>query len=243
MQQFKSLTIAAAIAAVALNAQAAHHEEMGNKPVAKGWIMASCGELDAFMDYIEKHMAADGVFVPDRYVGLGFTMDGGESDDYATVSMVTPGTPAAEVLQEGDVFVTVDGVDATWENRDKLTFRGEPGEPVQGVIRRDGKEMAVEVSRGIIATKNDKARSLRGLTMADADEWPTNSCKVHELVEEGNVVYAHFTYEESENDTGIDFTESVVSRFEFNDDGKIMKAWQRGESRFVLEQLGYTISR
>jgi hypothetical protein len=35
----------------------------------------------------------------------------------------------------------------------------------------------------------------------------------------------------------------IVSRFEFDDAGQVVRLWGLGESRFVLEQQGYTISR
>ena len=162
----------AAVATIALTATAVfagdHHGPKDHKKVAKGWVKSSCGELAPFIAYVEKHMADDGKFKPARYVGLGFQLDS-DPEDEMRVEMVTPDTPASKVLKEGDVFVSVNGVPATYENRDKMTFRGKPGEPVPAVILRDGKEMKIEVNRGVIAAVSDKERSLKGLRLADAD--------------------------------------------------------------------------
>ena len=214
----------------------------GHKEVAKGWFDASCGELDQFTAYIEEHMADDGVFVPSRYVGFGFSLDSDPKDEMR-VEMVTPGTPASKVLKKGDVFVSVNGVASTYENRDKMTFRGKPGEPVPAVILRDGEEMEIEVKRGIIAAVNDKARVLEGLSIADAENWPSDSCKVVEVVAAGNVVYLHGKYSDTETETGYKFKGQAVMRFEFNDAGQVSKAWGLGEDQFILEQLGYEITR
>ena len=43
--------------------------------------------------------------------------------------------------------------------------------------------------------------------------------------------------------SGISFENRIITRFVFNDDGKVAWVSGRGESRFVLEQIGYTIAR
>ena len=242
MHKIATRALLATALCAATVANAGHHEG-DNKAVAKGWWDASCGSLEGFIAYVDKHMADDGVFLPDRYVGLGFQVDSDEGDNFGTVMRVTPGTPASEVLMEGDKFVSVNGMAMTVENRDKTTFRGAPGEAVSAVIMRDGKEMAIEVNRGIIAVESSKAQSLANLELADAENWPSDSCNVMEAVQEGNVVYVWGDYTETEADTGIQFTAMGVTRFEFNDEGKISRAWNLNEERFVLEQLGFNISR
>ena len=237
MQTFIRCATAATLAMISASVFASGHKE-----VATGWFKASCGELDQFKAYIEEHMADDGVFIPDRYVGFGFSLDS-DPEDEMRVEMVTPGTPASKVLKKGDVFVSVNGVPSTYENRDKMSFRGKPGEPVPAVILRDGEEMEIEVKRGIIAAVNDKERVLEGLSIADADDWPSDSCSLAEVVAEGNVVYLHGKWSDTESETGYKFTGQVVMRLEFNEAGQVSKAWGLGEDRFVLEQLGYQITR
>ncbi|WOJ95419.1 PDZ domain-containing protein [Congregibacter brevis] len=243
MNKYKCLAVSTALLCANSTAFAAHHEGPGNKGVAEGWFEASCGDLAGFIEYVDTHMADDGVFSPDRYVGLGFTVDNDEGEDFATIMSVTAGTPAASVLKAGDQFVSVNGMASTYENRDKTTFRGKPGEPVKAVIVRDGKEMSVEVNRGIIAAKNEKSTVLKNLGMANADDWGTGECRVLEVVAEGDVVYMATEYSDTETETGYPYTSRQVNRMKFNADGKIVEATAIGEDRFVLEQLGYTISR
>jgi hypothetical protein len=229
MQTFIRWAAAATLAMISAGVFAAGHEgSNGHKEVAVGWFNASCGELDQFKAYIEKHMADDGVSIPARYVGLGFQLDSNPEDEMR-VEMVTPGTPASKVLKKGDVFVSVNGVPSTYENRDKMTFRGKPGEPVPAVI--------------VIEAMNNKERVLEGLGIADADNWPTDSCSLVEVVAEGNVVYLYGKWNDTESETGYKFKGQGISRFEFNEAGQVSKVWGLVESRFVLEQLGYTITR
>jgi hypothetical protein len=243
MQTVIRWAAAATLAMITSTVFAGHHEgPEGHKKVAADWMKAACGELAPFVSYIEKHMADDGVFMPARYVGFGFQLDS-NPDDEMRVVMVTPDTPASKVLKEGDVFVSVNGVPSNFENRDKMTFRGKPGEPVPAVVLRDGKEMEIEVNRGVIEAVNSKARVLEGLKLADAEDWPADSCSVVEVVAEGNVVYVHREWSDTESETGYKFKQRDITRFEFNEAGKVSQLWGLGESRFVLEQLGFTITR
>ena len=241
--RFIGWAAAATLAMISTGVLADGHEGSGGqKEVATGWFNASCGELDKFIAYVEEHMADDGVLIPARYVGLGFLLDSNPKDEMR-VEMVTPDTPASKVLKKGDVFVSVNGVPATYENRDKMTFRGKPGEPVPAVILRDGKEMEIEVERGVIEALNNKERVLEGLSIADADNWPTESCSLVEVVAEGNVVYLHGKWSDTESETGYKFKGQGISRFEFNKAGQVSKLWGLNEDQFILEQLGYTITR
>lgn len=219
------------------------HGKGGNlKEIARGWVEASYESPEALSAYVKQHMAENGVVVPERYVGFGFAFDP-KNDEEMVVARVTPGTPAADVLEEGDRFVSVAGTPATFENRDKLTFRGKPGETVPAVIERNGKQREIEVARGVIAVETPKSELLKNLTMADAEEWAVESGDIIELVQEGNVVFLVSEIEDTEADTGIPYVERSIQRFEFNDDGKVTKAWGLREDGFVLEQLGFTITR
>ena len=219
-----------------------HGEENARKALARAWIgAADTGKAD-FIAFVEKNMAEDGVAIPARYVGLGFQLDPNTDDDM-TVVAVTADTPASTVLQVGDVFVSVAGVPATPENNDRMSFRGKPGEPVKAVIKRGGKDMAIEIKRGVIEVRNSKAAFLANIALANADDWTVDESEIVEIMNEGDVVWAVQEIRDTEKDTGIEFVNRIIMRMEINDAGKVTWAGTRGESRFVLEQLGYTISR
>ena len=248
MNSVSKMVLVAAFTASSMTAMAdGHGKPMGltegpNEKLAIAWITAVNTGMDETLAMVKENMADDGVFRPARYVGFGFQFDPNNEEEM-TVVRVTPGTPASEVLKEGDVFVSVAGVSATYENRDRMNFRGKPGEPVKAVIKRGDEEMAIEVKRGIIATRNSKEQALKNISQGDRENWGVDSFRIDEVLSEGNVVYVVSSYTDTEDDTGIEFTERTMTRFVFNDDGKVSWVGGLGESRFVLEQLGFTITR
>ncbi|MEP6389925.1 MAG: PDZ domain-containing protein [Halioglobus sp.] len=243
MNRMTKLAICLLAMAMATVSWADHHGgENAKKAMARAWIEAGNTGKAEFIAFVEKNMADDGISIPARYVGFGFQLDPNNDDDM-TVVAVTDGTPASKVLKVGDVFVSVAGVPATPENSDRMSFRGKPGEPVKAMINRGGKEMAIEVKRGVIEVRNSKDKFLANLALADADNWTVDKSEIVEITNEGDVVWAVQEITDTELDTGIVFVSRNIMRFEINDAGKITWAANRGESRFVLEQLGYTISR
>ncbi len=213
-----------------------------NKELARAWVEAGHRGKADFKKMVMENMADDGVSVSARYVGFGFQFNP-DNEEEMRVAAVTEGTPAAKVLQVGDVFESVQGVPATNENRYRLNFRGAPGEPVKAVIRRDGKSMPIEVKRGVIAARYDKAGTLANIELGNAETWPVTKGSIDEIIGEGNVVYVVHSIEDVDDPTGISFKNRIITRFVFNDEGKVAWVAGRGESRFVLEQIGYTISR
>ncbi len=222
-------------------AWAAHHEN-ANEAVAKEWVMAANKGQAETRAVVEKYMADDGVFEAARYVGFGFQLDPLDLDQMVVAS-VTPGTPAASVLKPGDVFVSVNGVASTRENRDRMSFRGKPGEPVKAIVKRDGKEMPIEVRRGVIAAMNSKSEVLANIDRANGETWGVDSGRIVEVLSKGNVVYVVDETTDTDDISGLQFEDRGITRFEFNDKGKVIKVRGMNEGRFVLEQLGYTITR
>jgi len=210
--------------------------------IARGWIEASHTGQEAFSAYIKKHMAEDGVWRPARYVGFGFSMDP-TNDKQQIVAMVTPGTPASEVLRVGDIFVSVDGVEATPDNAARLNFRGKPGQAVKAVVSRDGEEIPIEVKRDVISPSAEKAATLKNLALGDPEDWAVDEGEILEIVSAGNVVFVVDEISDTDDDTGAPYVDRSVTRFEFNDTDQVVDVWSIDESRFVLEQQGYTISR
>ena len=99
------------------------------------------------------------------------------------------------------------------------------------------------MKRGVITTRTSKAQALKNLEIANAENWPVDSFEIGEVIAEGNVVYVISTYVDTEAATGIEFKERQLARFVFDENGKVAWLGGMGESRFVLEQQGYTISR
>ena len=114
--------------------------------LATAWVTASYTSKDSALSMVKENMSDDGVSVGDRYVGFGFVWD--PEGDGMVVDYVVPESPAAGVLMEGDSFVEVNGTRLTNENRNRLGFRGMPGENVDAVVMRDGVEMPISIARG-----------------------------------------------------------------------------------------------
>ena len=241
MNRLAKGVIGGAMLMLSVSAWAAHHET-ANEALAKAWVTAlDTGKSEAIA-MVKQNMAEDGVAKTGRYVGFGFILDP-QNDEELVVASVMPGSPASAVLNVGDVFVSVNDVPATRENRDRMSFRGKPGEPVKAVIKRGGKTMPIEVKRGIIDNANSKAQVLENMGRGDADTWPVSESKIVEVMSKGNVVYVVRNIKDVDDDSGLSFENRIITRFEFNDAGQVAHASGMGESQFVLEQTGYTISR
>ena len=156
--------------------------------------------------------------------------------------------PASGTVKAGDEFISVRGIPVTKESMqgDKLRLRGKAGEAVAAVIKRDGKEIPIEMTRGkvpeALTTKN---RLLENLSRGKDDEWHWKNSKIQikEVIGDANVLYARFQVIHTDSVSKLPFEVERVFRLTFNNEGKITSTWGLSEERFQLEQTGFTISR
>ena len=216
-----------------------------NIDLAKAWVTAGNTSRAAAMEMIEQNMADDGLSYRDRYVGFGFIWDNqrGADEGRMIVTNVIADSPVSDVLQAGDEFVSVGGVAVSAENMERLPFRGKPGESVAAVISRDGEEIAIEVSRGVVSAPTTKAEMLEWMASANDEDWGPEKWELHEAVGQGNVVYVWTQAWNTDEASGLPFESHQVTRMMFNDAGQVQAIANLSEDRFVLEQMGYTISR
>ena len=210
--------------------------------LAAAWVTASYTSQDAALSMVDQNMAEDGVSVGSRYVGFGFVWD--PEGDGMVVDYVVPESPASGVLMEGDSFVEVNGVKLTNENRINLGFRGKPGENVDAVILRDGVEMPISVARGAVQIRYSKEQVMNNISNGDAEDWGPEDFNIVETgVTNDGVVHVLHWSEFIEDATGYKANAYTVTRFMFNDEGKVAWVGNLSEDRFVLEQQGYSITR
>ena len=210
--------------------------------LATAWVTASYTSQDAALSMVDQNMAGDGVSVGSRYVGFGFVWD--PEGDGMVVDYVVPESPASGVLMEGDSFVEVNGVRLTNENRINLGFRGKPGENVDAVILRDGVEMPISVARGAVQIRYSKEQVMNNISNGDAEDWGPEDFNIVETgVTNDGVVHVLHWSEFIEDATGYKANAYTVTRFMFDDDGKVAWVGNLSEDRFVLEQQGYSITR
>ena len=126
-----------------------------NMDLAAAWVTAGyTGKAEA-TEMVEKNMSEDGMSVGDRYVGMGFIWD--PEEEGMTVTYIIPESPASKALKVGDSFVEVAGVRVSEDNRNRLGFRGKPGEEINAIVLRDDEEVAVTVARGAVQQTSTKA--------------------------------------------------------------------------------------
>jgi hypothetical protein len=227
---------------ISLNLFSMHHEST-NEDVARGWIEAGYTGKDEAISYVQKHMAEDGRNYPGRYVGFGFTYNPDAEPGTMVITAITPESPASKVLEVGDRFTSVNGIEVNEENMDRLNFRGKPGEEVNTTLERDGKALSVSVARGIISANYSKAEVLNNMKSGNADEWVPEESNIIEVLSNDSVVYVLHQSKDTEKSSGLSFEAVSMHRFTFNDAGKVASIRNLSEDRFVLEQQGFTISR
>ena len=238
---------ALAVSASFLGMSACSDVEAGssNAETVKAWLSAGQVGQEATINAVKEHMADDGLFYRPRYVGFGFTYDNTDESGRMVVETIVPGGPASAVLQVGDEFMSVRGVEVNIDNRDsgKLSFRGAPGEEVSAVIKRGDELMDIAVTRGKVESTISKADMIDWMSSGDGDDWGDDSFTLHEVVASGDVAYAWTTIANTDDVTGNSIETHVVTLFEFNEEGKVVAIGNLREGRFILEQQGFSITR
>ena len=213
-----------------------------NMDLAAAWVTAGyTGKAEA-TEMVEKNMSEDGMSVGDRYVGMGFIWD--PEEEGMTVTYIIPESPASKALKVGDSFVEVAGVRVSEDNRNRLGFRGKPGEEINAIVLRDDEEVAVTVARGAVQQTSTKVQILENFAQADAEDWGPNQFEIIETActNDGTVWVLSWS-EFTEDASGLTANAYRATRFEFNDEGKVSWVGNLSEDRFILEQQGYSISR
>lgn len=213
-----------------------------NMDLATAWVTAGyTGKAEA-TEMVEKNMSEDGMTVGDRYVGMGFIWD--PEEEGMTVTYIIPESPASKALKVGDSFVEVAGVRVSEDNRNRLGFRGKPGEEINAIVLRDDEEVAVTVARGAVQQSSTKAQILENFAQADAEDWGPNKFEIIETARtENGTVWVLSWSEFTEDASGLTANAYTATRFEFNDEGEVSWVGNLSEDRFILEQQGYSISR
>ena len=218
-----------------------HGHVNGNEVIASDWVTAGYTGKDTAINMVEENMADDGISVQGRYVGFGFNWDPRENE--MRIGRVTANSPADGVLQVGDLFLEVEGIKVSPENFGKLPFRGLPGKKISAVIDRDGNKLEISIARGTVRGEITKMQVLENMNSGDADSWPAKKFRIIEVLSKNNIVYVLSHAIQTDNIVDLDFMAYTVTRFMFNEDGKVVEVANLTEDRFVLEQTGYSITR
>ena len=218
-----------------------HGSSNENETIASDWVSAGYTGKDVSITMVEQNMADDGISVQGRYVGFGFNWDPRENE--MRIGRVTPNSPADGVLQAGDLFLQVEGIEVSPENFGKLHLRGLHGKAITAVIDRNGVELVISIERGTVRGEITKTQVLENMNSGDADSWPAKEFRIIEVLSKDNIVYVLSHATQTDDMVDLDFMAYTVTRFMFNEDGKVIEVANLTEDRFVLEQTGYTITR
>ena len=220
---------------------------MTNEDTAKAWIEAAYAGKQEMIDSVKANMAENGLNYPGRFVGFGFNWNPQLGEGRMVVERVISDSPAEGILQSGDEFISVEGVEVNQKNIDeeKLAFSGLPGKKVNAIVLRDGKEKSISVTRGIVNSSNTKEQVLENLTEANEENWTTIEYRINEVAsnDEANTVYVWHWHRSMNTTFDLEFEQNVVTRFLFDDQGKVLARGDLSEERLVQSQLGFSLTR
>mgnify|MGYP001192553510 FL=1 len=218
-----------------------------NADTARSWINDAYTGKDEMIASVKENMAEDGLNYPGRFVGFGFNWDPDLDEGRMVVQRVIADSPAEGILQPGDEFISVEGVEVNQKNIDeeKLPFSGLPGKKVNAVIIRNGNEKNIAVTRGIVNSFSTKSQVLENLSGADSENWTTIEHRINEVAtnDEDNTVYVWHWHKSLNTTFDLEFEQNVVTRLAFNDEGKVIAIGDLSEERLVLSQLGFSLTR
>ena len=218
--------------------------------LAESWIDSSNESKDAALKMVTENMSDKGYNIGARYIGFGFNFNADAMEtDGMVVTNVIEGGPASSVLKVGDKFISVNDVLVTQNSIDdgSLSFRGTPGIPVSAVIERDGKEIPITVERGIVEPTYSKALIIQNISNANADNWRENSLgyEIREVVADAykRVVYVKTWNKFLDDVSGREAEALTLTRFEFDQNGKVLTVGNMTENELILRQTGWSITR
>ena len=233
--------------------------------LAESWVASSYESKDAALNMVTENMSDKGYNIGARYIGFGFNFNADAMEtDGMVVTNVIQGGPASSVLKVGDRFISVNEVLVAQESVDdgSLSFRGTPGVPVSAVIERNGDEIpsdvqvsfqgvgdeiSISVERGIVEATYSKAQIIQNISNADADNWGENSLgyEIREVVTDVSkrVVYVKTWDKFLDDVSGREAEALTLTRFEFDQDGKVLNVGNMTESELILRQTGWAITR
>ena len=86
---------------------------------------------------------------------------------------------------------------------------------------------------------------LENLTEANEENWTTIEYRINEVAsnDEDNTVYVWHWHRSLNTTFDLEFEQNVVTRFLFDDQGKVLARGDLSEERLVQSQLGFSLTR
>ena len=92
---------------------------------------------------------------------------------------------------------------------------------------------------------SDASIVLDNLSEANEDNWSTIEYRINEVAssKENNTVYVWHWHRTLNTTFDLEFEQHVVTRFAFNEEGKVTARSDLSEERLVQSQLGFSMTR
>jgi hypothetical protein len=112
---------------------------------------------------------------------------------------------------------------------------------------RNGETISITVERGIVSPTYSKERILDNISNSDADEWNKNSLgfEIREVVSDisKRIVYVKTWDKFLDDVSGLEAEALTLTRFEFDENGKVLTVGNMTENELILRQTGWSITR
>ena len=103
--------------------------------------------------------------------------------------------------------------------------------------------MEISIARGTVRGEITKNTSPREHEFWRCRVMACKKFRIIEVLSKDNIVYVLSHATQTDDMVDLDFMAYTVTRFMFNENGKVVEVANLTEDRFVLEQTGYTITR
>jgi predicted ester cyclase len=212
-----------------------------NIEIVRGFIEAiNQNQFDRFFDFCSK----DCVLHAAPYVGLGILTDD-STGDHVMIVGTAPGGPAQGILQPDDELLRISDEEHTWDTfqdlKSGLWGQGIPGTHLIVTVKRNGREMKLDLVRGRVNAFDQKLSEVVDLWHHNKlTYWPQLKIDI-QLIFEGDglvAVYAINTGTHREYKRAAMWGECDIYRLL---DGKIIETWGLEDNFAWMKQLGYEI--
>lgn len=112
---------------------------------------------------------------------------------------------------------------------------------------RNDQEMTIQVERGIVEPTYSKEQILENISDSDADSWGENllGYEIREVVSDlsKRIVYVKTWDKFLDDVSGLEAESLTLTRFEFDESGKVLTVGNMREDELILRQTGWSITR
>ena len=215
---------------------------MSNKDIVLGFYRDVVNGKD--FTVLDKYFHPDYLTGSLPYIGLGVGGDDSSGDKFV-VNYVHDGGPSAGKLEVGDELLSIREGDEKWETFEEIKENpwgwGKLDSTLQLRVRRQGDEIDVEITRGLVEGLQVPLKDFRESWEKNTKEkTPGDTVEIHHIIEEGDMVACLITSVGVHLDHDRQYLVPMGEFYRLKD-GKIIETWSVADNLRFFRQLGYTI--